>query len=83
MIAHRARQMRLSEDEYIAAQHAPCEVCDREAEEGALNYPYRNRRTGSFQGTVCPNCSRAIGYLGHDPNRAHALVAFLISKPKV
>lgn len=72
-----ARELGLSLDEYLALIAEDCHVCGREATAERQNGVYVNRNTGLISGVVCVGCSQAIGKLGHDPERAKALITLL------
>jgi hypothetical protein len=61
-------------EQMAAEQDGRCLVCGKET---ALQVDH-DHGTGRVRGLLCPNCNKAAGLLGDDPNAAVALAAYLV-----
>lgn len=64
-------------DAMLAAQGGGCAICGAEAPEHKSHAVDHDAISGRLRGILCENCNRAIGQLGHDPERIRAAADYL------
>jgi Recombination endonuclease VII len=77
---HLRRKYGLTADQFdamLARQGGGCAICGRTKDRGRSLAVDHDAVTGALRGILCQNCNRAIGQLGHDPDRLRKATRYL------